>query len=73
MLTTEDQDLLLYIGKQLAKLRKERKLSLRALAEKMNTSNTWLSKIELGKKDVQVTTLARLAKALDVDITYFLP
>jgi transcriptional regulator with XRE-family HTH domain len=73
MLTNEDQELLVYIGSQLAKLRKARQMTVRELAEKMEIDNGWLSKIENGHKDIKVTTLVSFAKKLEVDVTYFLP
>lgn len=71
MFTEEDQRILTHIGKQLAKLRKERGMTLRELADEIDSDNGWLSKIESGQKDIKVTTLVKLAKKLKVDLSYF--
>jgi transcriptional regulator with XRE-family HTH domain len=72
MFTEEDQKILTHIGKKLAKLRKERGMTLRELADEIDSDNGWLSKIESGKKDIKVTTLVKLAKKLGVSVDYFL-
>ncbi|WP_207742394.1 helix-turn-helix domain-containing protein [Clostridium tepidum] len=56
------------IGENLQKLRKEKKLSLRALAEKANISKSTLSDIENGKTNPTVTTLEKIAAALEVPL-----
>jgi transcriptional regulator with XRE-family HTH domain len=49
-------------------LRERKGLSQRALAEKAKMSITFLSNVELGKVDPSLSTLRRLAKALNVKI-----
>ncbi len=59
------------VGKRLRALRKERGLSLRALARASGLSANALSMIERGRTSPSVSTLYRLADALQVPITAF--
>lgn len=59
------------VALQLKRLRIERKLSLRALAEKSGLSVNTLSLIENGKTSPSVSTLQRVAATLRVPITAF--
>lgn len=59
------------VGQKLRKMRKARRLSIRALAEKSNLSVNTLSLIENGKTSPSVSTLSQLAASLDVPITAF--
>lgn len=59
------------INEKLKKFRKERGLSLRALAEKSGISKSTLNDIETGKSNPSVETLAKIAKALDIKISDF--
>jgi transcriptional regulator with XRE-family HTH domain len=59
------------VGQKLRLLRKARKLSIRALAEKSSLSVNTLSLIELGKTSPSVSTLSQLAQSLDISITAF--
>lgn len=47
----------------------KRKLSQRALAEKANMSQTYLCNVETGKADPSLSTLKRLAEALNVTVS----
>lgn len=53
----------------LTKLRLECGLTQKQLAGKMNTSQAQLSRLEAGKQDPSLSTLKKLAQALNVDIT----
>ena len=54
----------------LLKLMRERKgLSQRALAAKAKMSQTYLCNVETGKADPSLSTLKRLAKALDATVS----
>lgn len=57
------------VGKQLRKLRTKRKLSIRALANASDISANALSMIERGRTSPSVSTLYKLATALNVPIT----
>lgn len=59
------------VGGSLRKLREERNLSIRALAEISGLAINTLSLIENGKSSPSVSTLQQLAMALDVPITAF--
>lgn len=59
------------VGLQLRAIRKARKLSIRALAERSDLSVNTLSLIENGKTSPSVSTLHQLAQSLNVPITAF--
>jgi transcriptional regulator with XRE-family HTH domain len=59
------------VGQRLRSIRKARKLSIRALAERSDLSVNTLSLIENGKTSPSVSTLYQLAKGLKVPITIF--
>jgi len=59
------------VGPQIRKLRNERGLSLRALAELCGISANAISLIERGKNSPTVSSLHQLARALNVPITDF--
>ena len=59
------------VGKRLADLRQERNLSIRALARASGLSANALSMIERGRTSPSVSTLYRLAEALQVPVTAF--
>lgn len=48
--------------------REHRGMTISALAEKAGLSQSYLSQIESGKREGKVTMLARLARALAVDL-----
>ena len=59
------------VGARIRELRKERDLSLRALAEMCNVSPNTVSLIERGLSSPSVDTLQRLASGLEVSIAAF--
>jgi transcriptional regulator with XRE-family HTH domain len=59
------------VGRRLRELREERGLSIRALAEKSGLNVNTLSLIENGKTSPSVSTLQRIAIALQAPITAF--
>lgn len=59
------------IGARLRALRKQRGVSLRALAELCGLSANTISLVERGKTSPSVATLHRLATALGVSMTFF--
>jgi transcriptional regulator with XRE-family HTH domain len=59
------------VGKRLAELRQERGISARALARISGLSANALSMIERGKTSPSVSTLYKLAEALEVPVTAF--
>jgi transcriptional regulator with XRE-family HTH domain len=61
-----------YIGDRLKTLRIRRALTQQELAEKAGMSSTALNRIELNKAEPHMSTLRKLAKALDIDPTELL-
>ena len=61
----------LNIGPRIRAIREQRGLSLRALAERCELSTNAISLIERGENSPTVSSLQRLAVALDVSITAF--
>lgn len=59
------------VGRRLRELRNERRLSIRALAERSRLNVNTLSMIENGKTSPSVSTLQQVATALKVPITSF--
>lgn len=57
-----------YIGKRIAELRKERKLSQVDLALKTGLDKGHIARIELGRYSVGLDTLQKIADALNVKI-----
>jgi transcriptional regulator with XRE-family HTH domain len=58
-----------YIGDRLKTLRIRRALTQQELAERAGISSNALNRIELNKAEPHMSTLRKLAKALDVDPT----
>ena len=56
-----------YIGDRLKTLRIRRALTQQELAERAGISSNALNRIELNKAEPHMSTLRKLAKALDVD------
>lgn len=54
-------------GETLGKIRREKGLSLRALARNCEIDDSKISKIENGKFNIQLSTIIELAKGLDID------
>ncbi len=59
------------VGTRLRELRTERNLSMRALARESGLSTNALSMIERGRTSPSVSTLYKIADALDIPITAF--
>lgn len=58
------------VGKKIKKLRKERGLSQKSVAEKLNITDSYLSKIEKGQHP-SITLLNKFADFFGVDRSYF--
>ena len=61
-----------YIGYRLKDLRIRRALTQQELADRAGVSSNALNRIELNKAEPHMSTLRKLAKALDVDPTELL-
>jgi len=60
------------VTKKIKELREEKKLTLQALANLTGLTKGYFSKIEKSEKAPPISTLTKIALALDVDITFFL-
>jgi transcriptional regulator with XRE-family HTH domain len=60
------------LGERIKQRRKELKLSLRQLAEKVDLTASFLSKIELGQSSPSIDSLRKISQELGVPIFYFL-
>lgn len=58
--------IILSIGEQIKKARKEKGLTQKQLAEKLNIATNSLSRYEIGERTPDNETIVRIAKALDV-------
>ena len=57
------------LGKQIQTLREERRLTQDALARRVGLSRAYLARLEIGRHNAPILTLAKIAKALKVPIT----
>ncbi|MDR6565470.1 helix-turn-helix domain-containing protein [Chitinophaga ginsengisegetis] len=73
MAKNADNIILVEIGNRIAALRNERGITLRALADEIDSDNAHISKIEKGKINVTIISLYKIANALGVDISALLP
>ncbi len=60
------------IGKKIKELRNNRKMTLKDLSELTNLSTGFLSQLERGLTSVATDSLATIAGALGVDLSYFI-
>lgn len=60
------------VPKNIAAIRKEKGLNQSVIAEAMNADNAVVSNIEKGKRELKVSELEIIAKALGVDVLYLL-
>lgn len=60
------------IGERVKRLRKEKKLTQKALGEKVGISRSYLADIEGNRYNPSADTIKALATALSVDVNYFL-
>ncbi|MCK9462892.1 MAG: helix-turn-helix domain-containing protein [Proteobacteria bacterium] len=63
-----DYDVLLLVGRRIAELRRGRGLTQERLAEKANFSLKYLQRIERGRENLTVTSLAKLADLFTTEI-----
>ncbi|OOQ59848.1 helix-turn-helix domain-containing protein [Mucilaginibacter pedocola] len=57
-----------FVGQNIRPLRKDKRLSLKAVAEKLDVSSASLSKIENGLTDINFSRLGQIAEAFEVDV-----
>ena len=68
---TRDKIIMLQFGDRLRSLRKEKKLTQKELAVKAGLSISQIARIEVGKLNTTISTLAVITKAIDVNATQF--
>ncbi|MGF1894055.1 helix-turn-helix domain-containing protein [Vibrio campbellii] len=59
------------VGRKIKEIRKKKSLTIQELSEKSGMSVGHISRLENGLKSPTISTLERLANALDVPIVYF--
>ncbi len=59
------------IAEKIRNLRKEKNLTLKDLGEKTGLSISFLSQVENSSSSLAITSLKKIADALNVPITYF--
>ncbi|WP_018758525.1 helix-turn-helix domain-containing protein [Paenibacillus terrigena] len=64
-----DKEVLLRVGARIRELRKEKGLTQEALGEKGGFHFSYVGQVERGEKNVALLNLAKIAEALDVDIS----
>jgi transcriptional regulator with XRE-family HTH domain len=64
--------LLLNVGRRVAELRIARKLTQEELAERAEVSARYIQRIERGRENLTLVTVANLAKALGVEVVSLL-
>ncbi|MDK2820757.1 MAG: hypothetical protein PWP31_722 [Clostridia bacterium] len=60
------------LGKKIRELRRERGMSLKDLSEKTSLTSSFLSQVERDLADPSITSLKKIADAMEVPIFYFL-
>jgi len=68
MKSSKNQPFLIKLGKRIVELRKEKGLSQRELCLKMDWDKPNLSVIENGKTSPSITTLKKIAEALEIPL-----
>jgi transcriptional regulator with XRE-family HTH domain len=69
---SEVSDAVKNLGARVREIRKERGLTQRVLASRMNVPRTYISKVEMGRVVPSFSTLWRMAAGLEVSVTYLL-
>ena len=63
------ETILMRFGRAIRKLRRERNISQEKLADLCTLHRTYISEVELGKRNVSLENISRIACALNVSIT----
>ncbi|MFZ5436934.1 MAG: cupin domain-containing protein [Bacillota bacterium] len=59
------------IGQRIRKLRQEKRLALEELGSRAGLSKSFISEVERGIASLTITSLQKIAEALDVPLSYF--
>jgi transcriptional regulator with XRE-family HTH domain len=65
-------DTVKHLGSRVREVRKDRSLTQRALACRMNVPRTYISKVEMGRVVPSLSTLWRIATGLEVSVSHLL-
>lgn len=60
------------IGQRVKKIREERKMTQKRLAEQVSVSSSSITRLELGQTMVSVFTIVKIAEVLNTPISYLL-
>lgn len=63
-----NENILYAFGQRVRKLRLERCLSQEELADKCGLHRTYISDVELGKRNVSLENIARIAESLEISL-----
>lgn len=63
-----NENILYAFGQRVRKLRIERCLSQEELADKCGLHRTYISDVELGKRNVSLENIARIAESLEISL-----
>lgn len=64
-------DILVRYGKAVRKIRKKQKISQEEFADKCGLHRTYISDVELGKRNVSLENIERIANALGMTLSEF--
>ena len=64
-------DILVRYGKAVRKLRMKKKISQEDFADKCGLHRTYISDVELGKRNVSLENIERIANALEISLSDF--
>ena len=66
---TDCQNIKTSFGEKLRSIRTSKQLSQEKLAELADLDRTYISSVELGKRNISIVNICRLASALEIKIT----
>lgn len=61
--------ILIDLGKQLKEIRKEKGITQEKLAENVNIHQTYVGKLEAGKRNPSIVMLYKISRALEIKLT----
>ena len=64
-------DLLAAVGSRVRDLRRERRISQEELASRAELHRNYVGSVERGERDIGITALSQIARALDVSLADF--
>lgn len=70
MITKKERELLFDLGQKIKKIRLGKDISQIALATEINIEKSNMSRIEAGRTNPTYLTLSKIAKALDVELSF---